>query len=42
VDNGFNLSCVEAAAMSGMQASRAISGVPAAVYGEHGFVTTAI
>ncbi len=42
VDNGFNLSCVEAAAMSGMQASRAISGAPATVYGEHGFVTTAI
>jgi hypothetical protein len=42
VDNGFNLSCVEAAAMSGMQASRAISGVPATVYGEHGFVTTPI
>ena len=42
VDNGFNLSCVEAAAMSGMQASRAISGVPATVYGEHGFVTAAI
>ena len=42
VDNGFNLSCVEAAAMSGMQASRAISGVPATIYGEHGFVTTPI
>jgi uncharacterized protein with NAD-binding domain and iron-sulfur cluster len=42
VDNGFNLSCVEAAAMSGMQASRAISGAPATVYGEHGFVTATI
>ena len=42
VDNGFNLSCVEAAAMSGMQASRAIPGTPATVYGEHGFVTTTI
>ena len=39
VDNGFNLSCVEAAVMSGMQASRAISGVPSVVYGEEGFPT---
>jgi uncharacterized protein with NAD-binding domain and iron-sulfur cluster len=37
VDNGNNLSCVEAAAMSGMQASRAISGVPSVVFGEDGF-----
>ena len=36
-DNGFNLSCVEAATMSGMEASRAISGVPQEVFGEHGF-----
>jgi uncharacterized protein with NAD-binding domain and iron-sulfur cluster len=37
IDNGFNLSCVEAAVMSGMQASRGISGQPAEVYGENGF-----
>jgi uncharacterized protein with NAD-binding domain and iron-sulfur cluster len=37
VDNGNNLSCVEAAAMSGRQASRAISGLPSEVFGEHGF-----
>ncbi|GAB4203788.1 MAG: hypothetical protein OHK0022_28330 [Roseiflexaceae bacterium] len=33
-DNGLNLGCVEAATMSGMQASRAISGLPQEVAGE--------
>ena len=32
---GLNAGCVEAAVMGGMQASRAISGYPAAVKGEH-------
>jgi len=33
-DTGFNVGCVEAATMSGMQASRAISGHPRVVIGE--------
>ena len=33
-DNGLNLGSVEAAAMSGMQASRAISGFPPHIVGE--------
>ena len=37
IDNGINLGCVEAAVMSGMQASRAISGLPLTVHGEKGF-----
>jgi hypothetical protein len=34
-DTGFSTECIEAAVMSGMQASRAISGSPARVRGEH-------
>jgi uncharacterized protein with NAD-binding domain and iron-sulfur cluster len=37
-DNGFNLSSVEAAVMSGMQASRALSGVPIRIVGENDFL----
>lgn len=37
IDNGLNLGCVEAAVMSGMQAARAISGLPRTVHGENGF-----
>lgn len=37
IDNGLNLGCVEAAVMSGMQASRAVSGLPRTVHGENGF-----
>lgn len=33
-DTGFNVGCVEAATMSGMQAARAISGYPRTVIGE--------
>jgi uncharacterized protein with NAD-binding domain and iron-sulfur cluster len=35
IDTGFNTECVEAAVMSGKQASRAICGSPAFVEGEH-------
>jgi uncharacterized protein with NAD-binding domain and iron-sulfur cluster len=35
IDTGFNTECVEAAVMSGKQASRAICGSPAVVEGEH-------
>jgi uncharacterized protein with NAD-binding domain and iron-sulfur cluster len=35
IDSGFNTECIEAAVMSGMQASRAVSGSPAQVHGEH-------
>jgi len=38
IDNGLNLGCVEAAVMSGMQAARAISGLPRGIYGESGFL----
>ena len=34
VDSGFNVGCVEAATMAGMQASRAICGYPQRVPGE--------
>ena len=34
IDNGLNISSVEAGVMSGMQASRAISGSPATIVGE--------
>jgi uncharacterized protein with NAD-binding domain and iron-sulfur cluster len=34
--NGLNMGCVEAATMSGMQASRAISGYPEKIIGEDG------
>ena len=33
IDHGFNVSCVEATVMSGMAASRAISGVPQVIVG---------
>jgi uncharacterized protein with NAD-binding domain and iron-sulfur cluster len=35
IDTGFNTECIEAAVMSGKQASRAICGSPAIVEGEH-------
>jgi uncharacterized protein with NAD-binding domain and iron-sulfur cluster len=35
-DNGLNMGCVEAATVSGMQASRAISGYPEKIIGENG------
>src|SRR5262249_12973266 len=35
--NGLSVGCVESAVMSGMQASRAISGYPKEVAGEHDF-----
>jgi hypothetical protein len=35
IDTGFNTECIEAAVMSGKQASRAICGSPAVVVGEH-------
>jgi len=34
LNNGLTLSCIEGAVMSGMQASRAISGFPARIVGE--------
>jgi len=34
IDNGFNVGCVEATVMSGMQAARAVSGQPSLVIGE--------
>lgn len=34
IDTGFNTTCIEAAVMSGMQASRAVCGAPAHVVGE--------
>ena len=35
IDTGFNTTCIEAAVMSGMQASRAVCGAPRHVVGEH-------
>jgi hypothetical protein len=37
IKTGLNAGCVEAAAMAGMQASRAISGYPVVIKGESGF-----
>ena len=37
IKTGLNAGCVEAAAMAGMQASRAISGYPVSIKGESGF-----
>ncbi len=37
INTGLNAGCVEAAAMAGMQASRAISGYPAVIKGEGNF-----
>jgi uncharacterized protein with NAD-binding domain and iron-sulfur cluster len=34
---GLDAGCVEAAVMGGMQASRAICGLPASIQGEHGW-----
>jgi len=35
IDNGFNAGCIEATVMSGLQAARAISGIPLVIPGEN-------
>ena len=38
INTGVNAGCVEAATMAGMETSRAISGFPASINGEYGFL----